>query len=348
MLHVIEIMNDHFFYHQVIYKMFESINDEKQWWGIPFVSDFLMHSNLGSVLKSSVGSENVNVNQFVQFAFKQLSSFDFNSIQSSQSSNESENDPKTLGENSTVNYEEQHVDESEKIEGLIKKENKENNIDAIFSNENEINESPQSYVDFWNNLTNSINQTIFQKLNISFSDSVRLDGIDLINKMSQSFQRSAEEMYIQSGLVTLDGRNDDCTCNNSEESSISNGYSLDIKKASQDVLSQTENILGALMILDTPFSQKDQVASSVVKEGKLVSSEMENGTPNATGSISEKSEREKMKEEDVKSLFSTAESAMEAWTMLASSLGQTSFIKSDFVKICFLDHESTDTQASCV
>ncbi|KAJ6980679.1 hypothetical protein NC653_024122 [Populus alba x Populus x berolinensis] len=45
-------------------------------------------------------------------------------------------------------------------------------------------------------------------------------------------------------------------------------------------------------------------------------------------------------------LFSTAESAMEAWAMLATSLGHSSFIKSEFEKICFLDNSSTDTQVA--
>ena len=50
------------------------------------------------------------------------------------------------------------------------------------------------------------------------------------------------------------------------------------------------------------------------------------------------------KTEEMKELFSTAESAMEAWAMLATSLGQPSFIKSEFEKLCFLDNASTDTQ----
>ncbi|KAK8956363.1 hypothetical protein KSP40_PGU002497 [Platanthera guangdongensis] len=51
-------------------------------------------------------------------------------------------------------------------------------------------------------------------------------------------------------------------------------------------------------------------------------------------------------EEDMKELFSSAESAMEAWAMLATSLGSSNFIKSDFEKICFLDNASTDTQVA--
>jgi hypothetical protein len=52
------------------------------------------------------------------------------------------------------------------------------------------------------------------------------------------------------------------------------------------------------------------------------------------------------KAEDMRHLFASAETAMEAWAMLATSLGRNSFIKSDFEKICFLDNVSTDTQVS--
>ncbi|XWS09074.1 hypothetical protein CRYUN_Cryun40dG0055000 [Craigia yunnanensis] len=48
----------------------------------------------------------------------------------------------------------------------------------------------------------------------------------------------------------------------------------------------------------------------------------------------------------MKELFATAESAMEAWAMLVTSLGHPSFIKSEFEKICFLDNATTDTQVA--
>ncbi|CBI35775.3 unnamed protein product, partial [Vitis vinifera] len=56
--------------------------------------------------------------------------------------------------------------------------------------------------------------------------------------------------------------------------------------------------------------------------------------------------RKMMKAEEMKALFSKAETAMEAWAMLATSLGHPSLIKSEFEKICFLDNPSTDTQVA--
>ncbi|GFZ05410.1 putative triglyceride lipase [Actinidia rufa] len=59
------------------------------------------------------------------------------------------------------------------------------------------------------------------------------------------------------------------------------------------------------------------------------------------------SELDEKKAEEMRALFSTAESAMEAWAMLATSLGHPSFIKSEFEKLCFLDNPYTDTQDHC-
>lgn len=48
----------------------------------------------------------------------------------------------------------------------------------------------------------------------------------------------------------------------------------------------------------------------------------------------------------MRKLFSGAETAMEAWAVLATSLGHNSFVKSAFQKICFLDNDKTDTQVA--
>ncbi|XLT02202.1 hypothetical protein HN51_051553, partial [Arachis hypogaea] len=50
------------------------------------------------------------------------------------------------------------------------------------------------------------------------------------------------------------------------------------------------------------------------------------------------------KAEEIRALFSTAESVVQAWVMLATSLGHPSFIKFEFEKVCFLDNASTYTQ----
>eukprot|EP00897_Mesotaenium_endlicherianum_P005430 jgi/Mesen1/4915/ME000246S04141 len=51
-------------------------------------------------------------------------------------------------------------------------------------------------------------------------------------------------------------------------------------------------------------------------------------------------------QEKTRRMFLDAESAVEAWALLSSSLNQHSFVKSNFSKICFLDHPHADTQVA--
>ncbi|GAQ78458.1 hypothetical protein KFL_000130400 [Klebsormidium nitens] len=49
---------------------------------------------------------------------------------------------------------------------------------------------------------------------------------------------------------------------------------------------------------------------------------------------------------EVRAVFRRAESAVEAWSLLAQQAGQRSAVQSDFTKLAFLDHPETDTQAA--
>ena len=128
---------------------------------------------------------------------------------------------------------------------------------------------------------------------------------------------------------------------------------LDINKVSRDVLSQTENILGALMILSKNLSPHDNNSVTINetnrKDDMIVEQEVaaaEDSIDKDNAVTSTKLSVDAQKAEDMRHLFASAETAMEAWAMLATSLGRNSFIKSDFEKICFLDNVSTDTQVS--
>lgn len=59
---------------QIKYKSFEKIDDEKKWWKIPIVTEFLEKHGFEPALKMIVGSETVQAREFVQFAFGQLKS----------------------------------------------------------------------------------------------------------------------------------------------------------------------------------------------------------------------------------------------------------------------------------
>ncbi|XP_077226967.1 putative triglyceride lipase isoform X2 [Tasmannia lanceolata] len=337
---------------EVMYKSFDEIDEEKQWWRIPFMSDYLMKSSFGSALKVALGAENVQARQFVQSAFGQFRSFNFTYLQRDRISSGD-----NQGEESAVKSL-NPVDELS-IQSFLEETSQKGSDDNLScKNENKLldlndvanargNESTESGEYFWKTFADVINQTVAQNLGFSIPEKIRLDGFDFLKKMGLQSRRIAEAEYVESGLATpksIDGDNGTSALPSTTkgiQSSLS-----DIKKASWDVLRQTDSIFGALMVLTAAFSQQEKQESgkdASTAEADGVTGYSTNGKENITEEGSVLDER---RAEEMKALFSTAESAMEAWAMLATSLGHKSFIKSEFEKICFLDNASTDTQVA--
>lgn len=204
---------------------------------------------------------------------------------------------------------------------------------------------------FWRNFANVINANIVQKLGLSVPEKLKWDGLEFLNKIGSQSQNIAESIYIQSGLA-IPGGTDDTDNETSGQPAIAAIQSSlpEVQKATQKLMRQTDSILGGLMLLTATVSKmKDEGRSSEERKTKEDSTKV--GGNDIQYSTSQKfpspqngSVLEDKKAEEMKALFSTAESAMEAWAMLATSLGHPSFIKSEFEKICFLDNASTDTQ----
>ncbi|KAK8935459.1 hypothetical protein KSP39_PZI012874 [Platanthera zijinensis] len=316
-------------YFEVKYKNYDQIYEEKQWWRLPFVSDFLFKGSLGSTLTMALGSESLNTTQFVQSAFGLMKSFN---LPSSNNWEPQESLNVVYGSSQALNQE----NENDSHVPLVNDADGNNYIV-----EQRANDYIQSEY-FWKSFTDIINQAVFQKLGVSLPEINSWDGLDLLDKMSTQLRRSAEEKYVEFGLATPESSANN---NNDETGQPSiNGTpssSSDIRKASGDLLNQMEVILGALMVLATPLSkQKNDLISLYSYKNEEPSNEKGNDNSDNEIAVGENGE------EEMKELFSSAESAMEAWAMLATSLGSSSFIKSDFEKICFLDNASTDTQVA--
>ncbi|XP_034914683.1 uncharacterized protein [Populus alba] len=332
---------------EVKYKTFDEINEEKRPWRLPFVSDFLRKNGFESALKMVAGSETMPARQFVEYAFGQLKSFNVPYVWTDQVSNS-----KDLGAaNSNLAVVSDMPLPSEiksTTEVPVFDTNRDGDSNLVLSQDDndclhnlgatEAGEATQSDKQFWKNFADVISQTVAQKLGFSVSLELKWDEFDLLNRIGLQSQKIAEAGYVESGLAIPEGQKVD-----SDEASapltISKIQSSlpEIKKATQDLLRQTDSVLGAWMVLTTAVSKlnkEENVSGKSSSDGeKLISSS--NGTA-----------LEDKKSEEMRVLFSTAESAMEAWAMLATSLGHSSFIKSEFEKICFLDNSSTDTQVA--
>lgn len=355
---------------EVKYKSYDDIERDKQWWRTPFVSDFLEKSSLGSALRTVLGSETVNASQFVQSAFGQLSSFtDMNLLKPSSSDNKAE--VSESPEESMDNYIGSDELQQQKIDSIAFGENSDSHsvpvdTDAVISSEGNTStdmKEPDEY--FWSAFTKTLNQNVLKNFGYSLPEAKQLDGFDLLSSLGSKSREMAEQVYLESGLATADRPASDGSETTPDHTvSVDNEDSTtpakeavqvsfpDINEVSRDVLSQTENVLGALVILSKNFSSqgKDSVEktnqkdNSNAEEQGAADSVDEDGAAVASTEVSKNTQ----KTDDTRQLFASAETAVEAWAMLATSMGRSSFIKSDFEKICFLDNVSTDTQVSNV
>ncbi|KAJ4759725.1 alpha/beta-Hydrolases superfamily protein [Rhynchospora pubera] len=329
---------------EVKYKTFEQIERDKQWWRLPFVSNFISKSPLGAALKMVLGSDTINASQFVQSAFGQLNSLVYTYL--------------------TKPTEPENVDGLDlKVENIEKTENV---AEAENSDKTEVLEeisSVQSDEDFWESFSGILGQLANQQLGLTLPEFKMLGGFDLLNTLGMQSRQNAQKGYVESGLVNpeiLDSKEKnqegereikDRESDQSEQNIENNEQKktmepspppfLDIKKVSSDVISQTETLLGALMVLTMSLSQ-------LKKENEDEASKPEEMSIDGQSNVEEieKTALDLKRAEEMRQLFSKAESAMEAWAMLAMSLGRASFIRSDFEKICFLDNISTDTEVS--
>ncbi|XP_012077652.1 uncharacterized protein LOC105638454 isoform X2 [Jatropha curcas] len=335
---------------EVKYKSFGEIEEEKKWWKLPLVTEFLRRNGFDSALKKVVGSETVPASQFVEYAFGQLKSFNDAYVTKDQFSNTNDSEVSGNSNNSLA------ADTTSQIENLSEasfnetSSSGESNLERLQTDTDGLDnghvaelmakagETMQSNKHFWKNFADVINQSIVQKLGHPVSLELKWDGFDLLNKIGLQSQKIAEAGYIESGLATPQGQNGDIDkASGPFDISTIQSSLPDVKKATEDLLRQTDSVLGALMVLTSTVSKLNKEARLLGKG----SSDREK----FIGSLDLSAYDEK-KAEEMRALFSTAESAMEAWAMLATSLGHPSFIKSEFEKICFLDNASTDTQVA--
>ncbi|CAK7327354.1 unnamed protein product [Dovyalis caffra] len=331
----------------VKYKTFDEIDDEKRWWRLPFVSDFLRKNGFESALKKVVGSETMPARQFVEYAFGQLKSFNDAYLWKDQFSNSKDSGiansnysnvldmplPSEMESTSGVPVDDMNHDGDSNLE-LSQADN-----DGLSNRgATETGEAMQSDKQFWKNFADVISETVAQKLGRPVSLELKWDGFDLLNRTGLQSQKIAEVGYVESGLAIPDGQEVDSDKASAPLTISKIQSSLpEIKKATQDLLKQTDSVLGAWMVLTTAVSKLNKEEDISGKSSS--SSEKLIGSLNGTALDDKKAE-------EMRALFSTAESAMEAWAMLATSLGHSSFIKSEFEKICFLDNASTDTQVT--
>lgn len=317
-------------------------------------------------MKNLVDSEAVPARQFVEYAFGQLKSLNEAPLKNIELLNNTTEDSKgeknSNGHSPAVDLlsdgdcsedsSDQHRSTDLSSSGKLSKD-KDGNGDGHSNELKGDNESDsfQSEGHFWENIPDIVGQNIVQKLGLPSPEKLKWNGMEILEKFGLQSRKTAEAGYIESGLATAntregdDEKEDGQLAGNAPKSSH-----VDMKNATQELLKQADNVFGALMVLKAvvPQLSKDSLGTEKVTK--------KDGTSSVTDNVSGSSKSEKRSglvnvdkpdeknAEEMKTLFSSAESAMEAWAMLATALGHPSFIKSEFEKLCFLENDITDTQ----
>ncbi|KAL0376860.1 UNVERIFIED_CONTAM: Lipase, partial [Sesamum calycinum] len=298
---------------EVKYKSFEKMDEEKKWWKIP-VKDWFSNN-------------------------KSSSDPDVQTDKHLEQENSKEGSANGTSQKESTSKAEHKLDNNE--------------VDNMHnsSQESQVGENSWSDKQFWKKLADSVNQNIVQKLGFPAPEKIKWEGFDLLKNIGSQSREIADASYVESGLATpsnqeaTDEAKDGSVPVNAMQTSLP-----DIKKVTQDILRQTDSILGALMVVNAAVSKLNKGAG-VIGKSEDASVELKTDDPGAEESKTLTSQPNGLvlnekEAEEMRALFSTAESAMEAWAMLANALGHPTFIKSEFEKICFLDNSETDTQAS--
>ncbi|KAJ6719322.1 hypothetical protein OIU79_007057 [Salix purpurea] len=250
---------------EVKYKTFDEIDGEKRSWRLPFVSDFLRKNGFESALKMVVGSETMPARQFVEYAFGQLKSFNAPIVWTDQVSNS-----KNLGEansNQMVVLDMPLPSETENAtEVPVVDTDRDGDSNLVLSQADndllsnwgatEAGEATQSNKQFWKSFADVISQTVAQKLGFSVSLELKWDEFDLLSRIGLQSQKIAEAGYVESGLATPEGQKVDSDKASAPLTISKIQSSLpEIKKVTQDLLRQTDSVLGAWMVLTTAVSK---------------------------------------------------------------------------------------------
>lgn len=181
---------------------------------------------------------------------------------------------------------------------------------------------------------------------LPFSDRNTLEADKkAINELGSEFQGKAEADYVESGLAISSGQTAETSPQNDPQDL--QPMSEELQKASKSLLQNTESFLGMWAVVSRSFpgAQNEEDKDAPLEASTQALAEARESDVSNDEVLEE--EREDSLESNAKrQMFQTAESAVEAWAMLATSLGGQSFVKSEFEKICFLENRRTDTEVA--
>lgn len=342
---------------EIQYKRFEDIDATRQGWRIPVLSDFLQGKGWDDVLKSTFGSHSLTVRDYLSSVLgsSEQDSHSFE-IETQKGSKEEDLQMGTK-DNNKISAALLVSDATGKDEDLLSRSASEESVQGLHmapSPDSKDNlDEKASEADVVRDLGGLISQTFgvsVDNLGIPAFDKVSWDALDVIKKLGLESRNKAESHYVESGLA-LSPTKETSPLVESVPVESSALPVEDIQKASLSLLKQTEETLKSWAVLassltgQTKSNEKRTNRTTALIKDTTLSASQDDDTSVLSSTSSEKL-RSAEELEELRKMFGKAESAMEAWAVLAGSLGHRSFVKSAFEKLCFLDNSKTDTQVA--
>ncbi|KAG0615812.1 hypothetical protein M758_5G068700 [Ceratodon purpureus] len=352
---------------EVQYKSFSDLDSEKSWWSLPSLSDLLQMGGVEGVYNKVFGQDGIKAGEFVRST---LGSLPF--LIEDNEDNTSEEKAESLKRLASEAGENITEDKNEMTAGTTLKTS-DSKIDNI--NSGALNAELFNWFGFGKNEQKVINmenvdleqdsdgdyvsivvQAVGQTLSslgvdvgsLPFSDRKTLEADkNAIKKLGSEFQTKAEADYVESGLAMSSGKVAETSPKN--DSQDLQPMSEQLQQASKSLLQNTENFLGMWAVVSRSFpgaqNEEDKDAPLKTSTQALAKTGEFDVSNNETKVLEEECE-DGLEKEAKRQMFQSAESAVEAWAMLATSLGGQSFVKSEFEKICFLENRRTDTEVA--
>lgn len=328
-----------------------------QGWRIPVLSDFFQGKGWDDVLKRTFGSDSLTVRDYLSSVLGS-SEQDSHSFEiETQKGSKEEDLQMSTKDNNKISAALLVSDATGKDEDLLSRSASEESVQGLhmaLSPDSKDNlDEKSSEVDVFRDLGGLISQTFgvsVDNLGIPAFEKASWDALDVIKKLGLESRNKAESHYVESGLA-LSPTKETSPLVESVPVESSALPVEDIQKASLSLLKQTEETLKSWAVLASSLT--GQIKSNEKRTNRttaLIKDTTLSASPDDDTSVLSSTSSEKLRSaeelEELRKMFGKAESAMEAWAVLAGSLGHKSFVKSAFEKLCFLDNSKTDTQVS--
>ncbi|KAI5072460.1 hypothetical protein GOP47_0012566 [Adiantum capillus-veneris] len=330
---------------EVQYKCFEEIDLARKGWSIPILSEFLQGKKLDDIFKSNFGLESLTVRDFLRSVLGHSKLQSGNSDSGTQSESR-DREIEMITNNNDRSSRSLARDDATSGSGNEKSARR-LVLDSGHQPEASLDDTI-SEMDVFRELQKRFSETFgvsVENLGLPVFDKVSWDALDVITKLGLQSKKKAESQYADNGLAIL-GTNKSSEPEDTVLIESSVPQVEDVQKASSFLLKHTEDTLKSWAVLASSLTGKTKTDNSrdlaIVKD--TATSDSQSDGINKAGSCEQLHSSEEL--EELRKMFGKAESAMEAWAVLASSLGHRSFVKSAFEKLCFIDNDKTDTQVA--